>query len=112
MLERLWREVQSQSLLPLVIPPALFTAQFALFAGIGSLGFPDPTPERRYLVGAMISLMFALTFLALLGMGIGCNQLLLHQNKVAPALGIVVNGVYFLGFTLFFITVFVTHSTT
>jgi hypothetical protein len=109
--QRMWELIQARAGLPLLFPPFLMIAQVFLLLYIASLGFPDQPPEQKILVGCLISLMFAITFFALIGIAIGVNQLLVLKGKTLPLLGIACNGIYFLGFILFFIGIFVTNST-
>ena len=92
------------------IPPALAVLQFLLMATLMTTGFPEVPDANKAYAGVLISALFALCFIALIGMGWGFRQVLYGENKVLSALGAAFNGLYFLGFVLFFVCVFVTNA--
>lgn len=92
------------------IPPALAVLQFLVMSLLMTTGFPNVPEEQKAHAGILISALFALCFPALIGMGWGFRQVFYSENKMLSALGGAFNGLYFLGFVLFFVCVFVTNA--
>lgn len=92
------------------IPPALAVLQFLVMSLLLTTGFPEVPPEQKTHAGLLICALFSLCFPALIGMGWGFRQVFYSENKILSALGGAFNGLYFLGFVLFFICVFITNA--
>lgn len=93
------------------IPPLIASAQFFLMVSLAQTGFPAVLDIHKTEAGLLISGIFALCFGSLLGLMLGFRQMLYGTQKIISTLGMAFNGLYFLGFVLFFICVFVTNST-
>ncbi len=93
------------------IPPALAVLQFLVLSVLLTTGFPEVPAEQKLRAGLLIASLFGLCFVALAGMGWGFRQVFYGDKKILSALGAAFNGLYFLGFVLFFVCVFVTHAT-
>ena len=92
------------------IPPALAVLQFLVMATLLTTGFPDVVPEKMVQAGLLIVVLFGLCIPALFGMGWGVRQVFYGGNRMLSAIGAAFNGLYFLGFVLFFICIFITNA--
>jgi hypothetical protein len=93
------------------IPPALAVGQFLVSAYLFSNGFPHTRLDQTVYEGLLVTLLFSLCLLPILGMGLGLRQVMYGHTKAISALGVAFNGLYFMGCVLFFVLVFVTNST-
>ena len=92
------------------IPPALAVLQFLVMTTLLTTGFPDVVPGQTTRAGFLISALFGLCIPALLGAGWGMRQVFNGGNRILSAIGATFNGLYFLGFVLFFICIFITNA--
>lgn len=97
--------------LTLCVPPVLMVLQFVTFVALYANGLPASAAETHTVAGLLIAALFALALPTVPAMLLGVRHILYDRNKVAPAMGIVFNGLYFLGFILFFVFFFVVKST-
>lgn len=88
----------------------MLVLQFLAMCWLMNIGFPNLEPSRKLQAGILITIVFGLSFIALFGLGWSMRQVLYGKHKIAAALGVLLNGAYFLGFLLFFFGVFVTHA--
>ena len=94
----------------LCVPPALLVLQFLDFVLIQKVGLPKSMADAHAPVAICIMLLFAMTLVSIPALLLAVRQVFLLPNKVAPSLGILVNGGYLMGFIAFFVLCFVTQS--
>jgi hypothetical protein len=94
------------------LPPALFLVQFLLLIALVRLGFPDHTGPAVLPVNLLLVALFGLVFLCFFGMALGVRQAFRLQAKAMPIAGILLNGGYLVGFSLFFLFVVVLRNLT
>ncbi len=83
-----------------------FVTAILLFdKGLPYYHLADATQSSLLLVA-----FFALSMLAIPALLLGVRQIVLSADKLIPAMGVLLNMVYLLGFLSFFILVFVTQS--
>lgn len=95
---------------PLCTPLVLVVLQFVTAVLLFDEGLPyyfraDAVWSSLLLVG-----FFVLSMLAVPAILLGVRQIVLSANKVIPAMGLLFNTVYLLGFLSFFILIFLTQS--
>ena len=78
---------------------------------LAQTGFPQVPDMLKTRAGFLISGIFALCFGTLIGSMLGLRQIFYGEHKIISSLGTGFNGLYFLGFVLFFVCIFVTNST-
>jgi len=97
--------------LTMCVPPVLMVLQFLTFVALYNHGLPDSAAESHVPAALLITALFALVMPSVPAMLLGARHLIYGSNKVAPALGILFNGLYLLGFVLFFVFFFIVKST-
>lgn len=111
-LSALWGWVDANPFVTLCLPPAVFLAQFLLLVLLASYGFPDHPPESKVAVSLLLIGLFGLSFLCFGGIALGVRQAFLLPSKAFPVVGVLVNGAYLAGFSLFFLFVLVLRNLT
>jgi hypothetical protein len=96
----------------LCIPPVLLVLQFMVGVALFNNGLPESMTIPHAPAAILTSTMFALTAFSVPAMLLGIRHLIYNPNKVAPALGILFNLVYLVGFIAFFVLVFVVKTVT
>jgi len=92
------------------IPLLVGLLQFILMVNLAKTGFPQVLEIHKTAAGFLITGIFALCFGTLIGSMLGLRQMIYGENKIISTLGTGFNALYFLGFVLFFICIFVTNS--
>lgn len=96
--------------LPLCTPMVLVLLQFVTAVLLFDEGLPYYFLEDATHSSLLLVAFFALSMLAIPALLLGVRQIVLSADKVIPAMGLLLNMVYLLGFLSFFILVFVTQS--
>jgi hypothetical protein len=84
--------------------------QFMVGVALFNTGLPKAMTIPHTPQALMTTSLFALTAFSVPAMLLGVRHLIYNPNKVAPALGILFNLVYLLGFVAFFLLVFVVKT--
>lgn len=92
-------------------PPVLILLQFVTAVALFDNGLPDSAAQPHAAAALLLTAFFALCMPAFPAMLLGIRHVLYSSNKVAPALGIVFNGVYLVVFFAFFVMFFVVKTT-
>jgi hypothetical protein len=108
----LLRWVDSNPFATLAVPPFLIVLQFLDMLLLFEVGLPQSMADTHGKAGLLIALLFALSLPSTLALLLAARQVFLLPNKVAPALGLVANGFYFIGFFAFFVLCFVVRTFT
>jgi hypothetical protein len=98
--------------LPICTPMVLIVLQFLTFIMLMDKGLPYFFLEDAMHSSLLLVAFFALSMLAFPAILLGVRHLFLDSNKVIPALGVMLNVVYLLGFFSFFVLVFLTQTLT
>lgn len=93
------------------IPPLIAMVQFLLAAKLFSLGFPNLEPDNSIKGGWLIVSLFVCITPTLLGAFWGARQILYQKQKIIAALGMLFNVLYFIGFLVFYLGIFITNAT-
>jgi hypothetical protein len=96
----------------LMVPPLLLALQFLVLILIFENGLPESMADTHGTAAWLICLLFALSLPSTLALMLAVRQVLLLPNKIAPSLGILANGFYFVGFVAFFVLCFVVRTFT
>ena len=96
--------------LPLCTPMVLVVLQFVTAILLFDKGLPYYFVEDVLHSSLLLVAFFALSMPAVPAMILGVRQIVLSDSKVIPAMGLLLNLVYFVGFLSFFILVFLTQS--
>ena len=96
--------------IPLCTPPVLIVLQFLIAVALFDHGLPESMMVYHTPAALMITSLFALSALSVPAMLLGVRNVIYNSNKLAPAIGIVANLVYLVGFASFFILVFVVKT--
>jgi hypothetical protein len=94
----------------LCTPPVLMLLQFMVGVALFNNGLPAAMTIPHTPAALMTSALFALTAFTIPAMLLGVRHLIYNPNKLAPALGILFNLAYLLGFVAFFLLVFVVKT--
>ena len=94
----------------LAVPPFLILLQFLDLLLLLEVGLPQSMADTHGKAGILIALLFALSLPSNLALMLGIRQVFLLPNKLAPSLGILANGIYFIGFVAFFVLCFVVRT--
>lgn len=97
--------------LSICVPPVLMVLQFVTAVALFNNGLPESAAISHAPAALMITGFFALCLPAVPALLLGIRHVVLSSNKVAPALGIVFNGLYLVGFIGFFVMFFVVRTT-
>ncbi len=84
--------------------------QFILAAKLFSLGFPNLKSNNAVKGGWLIVSLFISSMPILLGALWGGRQILYQNQKIIAALGMLFNALYFIGFVIFYMCIFVTNA--
>lgn len=95
---------------PLCTPLVLVVLQFVTGVLLFEKGLPYYFLEDALHSSLLLVAFFSLSMPAVPAMLLGVRQIVLSSDKVIPAIGLLLNLVYFLGFLSFFILVFLTQS--
>jgi hypothetical protein len=105
------RSLLANPLATLCVPPLLILLQFLDLVAIYSIGLPKQAWTIRLGPGLLLAALFGLCMPALPAMLIGIRHLIYSPDKVTSALGVAFNGLYLLGFVLFFVFFFIVKTT-
>jgi hypothetical protein len=108
----LWRWVESNPFATLAVPPLLIILQFLDMLLLFEVGLPQSMADTHGMAALLICLLFALSLPSTLAVLLAVRQVFLLPNKVGPSLGLVANGLYFVGFFAFFVLCFVVRTFT
>jgi hypothetical protein len=107
-----WRWLEGNPFATLAVPPLLIILQFLDMLLLFEVGLPQSMADTHGKAALLICLLFALSLPSTLAVLLAVRQVFLLPNKVAPSLGIVANGFYFIGFFAFFVLCFVVRTFT
>lgn len=107
-----WRWVESNPFATLAVPPFLILLQFLDMLLLFEVGLPKSMADTHGSAALLICLLFALSLPSTLAVLLAVRQVFLLPNKVAPSLGLLANGFYFIGFFAFFVLCFVVRTFT
>lgn len=96
----------------LAVPPALLILQFLVLILLFRVGLPESMTETHGKASLLIWILFSLSLPSIPTLLLAVRQVFLLPNKIAPSLGILANGAYFLGFISFFVFGFVLRTFT
>ena len=96
----------------LTVPPALLLLQFLDMLLLFHVGLPQSMADTHGKAAALIGMLFALSLVSIPALLLAVRQVFLLPNKIAPSLGILANGFYFIGFFAFFVLCFVVRTFT
>jgi hypothetical protein len=94
----------------LAVPPTLILLQFLDLLLLLEVGLPESMPETQGLPGLLLGALAALSLLSVPAMLLAVRQVFMLPNKIAPSLGLVANGVYLVGFLVFFALAFMVRT--
>jgi hypothetical protein len=97
---------------PLCTPMALVVLQFVTAILLFDKGLPYYFLEDATHSSLLLVAFFAMSMLAFPAMLLGVRQIVLSADKVIPAMGLLLNIVYLLGFLSFFVLIFLTQTLT
>jgi hypothetical protein len=98
--------------LPLCTPPVLIVLQFLTFILLMDKGLPYFFLEDAVHSSLLLVAFFALCMPAVPAILLGIRQLFLEPGKLIPAMGVLLNVAYLIGFAGFFVLIFLTQSLT
>lgn len=96
----------------LAVPPVLLLLQFLDMLLLFQVGLPQSMADTHGKAAILIGMLFALSLISIPALLLAVRQAFLLPNKVAPSLGILANGCYFVGFFAFFVLCFVVRTFT
>jgi hypothetical protein len=96
----------------LAVPPFLIVLQFLDMLLLFEVGLPQSMADTHGTAALLIALLFILSLPSTLALLLAVRQVFLLPNKIAPSLGILANGCYFIGFFAFFVLCFVVRTFT
>jgi hypothetical protein len=96
----------------LVVPPVLLLVQFLDMLLLFHVGLPQSMADTHGKAALCILSLFALSLISIPAGMLAVRQVFLLPNKVAPSLGVLANGCYFVGFVFFFVLCFVVRTFT
>jgi hypothetical protein len=97
--------------LSLCTPPVLLVLQFITVVALLGSGLPHWNSVDTLRSALLLTAFFALFMPAIPAALLAVRHLIYDGNKVLPAVGLLFNAAYILGFTTFFVLFFVTRST-
>jgi hypothetical protein len=97
---------------PLCTPMVLVILQFVTAVLLFDNGLPFYFLDDAMHSSLLLVAFFALSMVAFPAILLGVRQIVLSANKFVPAMGLLLNTVYLLGFLSFFILVFLTQTLT
>jgi len=106
------RWVHGNPFATLAVPPFLLLIQFLDMLLLFRVGLPQSMADTHGKAALCILLLFALSLISIPALMLAVRQVFLLPNKVAPSLGILANGFYFVGFFAFFVLCFVVRTFT
>jgi hypothetical protein len=96
----------------LVVPPFLLVVQFLDLLLLFEVGLPQSMADTHGTAAFLIGMLFALSLPSIPALMLAVRQVFLLRNKIAPSLGILANGLYFVLFFAFFVLCFVVRTFT
>ena len=87
-------------------------AVYVVLLLIFRIGLPQSMADTHGAAALAIALLFALSLPSIPTLLLGVRQVFLLPNKIGPSLGILANGLYFIGFFAFFVLCFVVRTFT
>ncbi len=96
----------------LCVPPALMLLQFLDFILLLEIGLPESMADTHGKAALCIWALFASILPTIPALLLAVRQTIYLPNKIAPALGVVFNGLYLVGFVTFFVVCFVVRTFT
>jgi hypothetical protein len=96
----------------LTVPPILLLLQFLDLLTLFHVGLPQSMADTHGTAGFLIAMLFAFSLISIPALLLAVRQVFLLPNKLAPSLGILANGAYFIGFFAFFVLCFVVRTFT
>jgi hypothetical protein len=106
------RWVHGNPFATLAVPPVLLLIQFLDMLLLFRVGLPQSMADTHGKAALCILLLFALSLISIPALMLAVRQVFLLPNKIAPSLGILANGFYFVGFVAFFVLCFVVRTFT
>jgi hypothetical protein len=76
------------------------------------VGLPQSMADTHGKAALCILFLFALSLVSIPALMLAVRQVFLLPNKIAPSLGLVANGLYFILFVAFFVMCFVVRTFT
>jgi hypothetical protein len=108
----LFRWLDGNPFATLAVPPLILLAQFLDMILLFRVGLPQSMTEAHGKAAFCIIFLFAFSLMSIPAAMLAVRQVFLLSNKIAPSLGILANGFYFVGFVAFFVLCFVVRSFT
>jgi hypothetical protein len=96
----------------LTVPPFLLLLQFLDMLLLFQVGLPQSMADAHGKAAILIAMLFAFSLISIPALLLAVRQVFLLPNKVAPSLGILANGAYFVLFFAFFVLCFVVRTFT